>query len=314
MNTNYVHKIIAVFMVMTLLSCSKHEREDSKSTMDYENRISMDSTAASSSPSDAATSSQRLSSSAAVENNKDTLRKFIRTADLKFKVKNVINATYEIEDITRRFGGFVSYTSLSSTTQYQNTIRISKDTSIQSTHFTVENTITMRVPNTRLDSTLKAIAPLVEYMDYRTIKADDIGLQILSNKLSQKRISDHEKRMKKAIDHKGQYLDETISAEDNLFYKKEASDNAMISNLSLMDQVSYSTVNIYLYQDQEVKKVKVTKEQEIEPYEPAFGLKLLNSLKTGWKIIEAIVVFLVQLWALILAGVVIFMIYRKIKK
>jgi len=43
-----------------------------------------------------------VSSSAAVENKKDSTHKFIRTAELKFKVKSVIKSTYNIEDITAR--------------------------------------------------------------------------------------------------------------------------------------------------------------------------------------------------------------------
>lgn len=42
-------------------------------------------------------SSKKISSDAAVEENKDSERKFIRTADIKFKVKNVADATYNIE-------------------------------------------------------------------------------------------------------------------------------------------------------------------------------------------------------------------------
>src|ERR1700741_3774994 len=38
----------------------------------------------------------------------DGVRKFIKTADLKFRVKSVIRATYDIEDITHQFGGFVA--------------------------------------------------------------------------------------------------------------------------------------------------------------------------------------------------------------
>src|SRR5665647_1186990 len=60
------------------------------------------------------TSNAFISSSAAVENGKDTTHKFIRTADLKFKVKSVIKSTYNIEDITNRQGGFVTYTNLTS--------------------------------------------------------------------------------------------------------------------------------------------------------------------------------------------------------
>ena len=56
-----------------------------------------------------------ISSSAAIENGKDSTRKFIRTAELKFKVKSVVEATGDIENITTRLVGFVSSTELKST-------------------------------------------------------------------------------------------------------------------------------------------------------------------------------------------------------
>src|SRR5689334_4249350 len=58
-----------------------------------------------------------VSSSAAVESLKDSARKFIRTSDMKFRVKDVAKATYQIEDITRSFNGFVTYTHLESNTE-----------------------------------------------------------------------------------------------------------------------------------------------------------------------------------------------------
>jgi hypothetical protein len=295
--------LIFIGMMTMTFSCSTNsEHKNEASATDTTSAIEQ------------APASESISSSAAVETGKDTLRKFIRTAELKFKVKNVIQATYQIEDVAVRFGGFVSYTNLSSNTDYKYVTRISADSSLESTHFTVVNTMTLRVPNTRLDSALKAIAPLVEYMDYRIIKADDIGLQILSNRLAEKRINRHEKRMNSAIENRGKKLNETTEAEENLYNKREAADNAMISNLALMDQVNYSTVNLSLYQRQEVKKELIANEDNIESYEPGFGKKLIESMKGGWKIIEVLILFIVQLWGLILFGAALFFLYIILRK
>jgi len=292
-------KVIAIGMMVIIFSCSKKSERGNKTSE------------TSAADTVGTPSVEGISSGAAIENGKDSSRKFIRTAELKFKVKNVIRATYKIEDIAIRFGGFVSYTNLSSNMDYLNIKRISEDSSLESTHFTVVNTMTLRVPNTRLDSTLKAIAPLVEYLDYRIIKADDIGLQILANRLTENRISKHEKRMEKAIENQGKKLNETTDAEENLYNKREAADNAMISGLSLLDQVNYSTVNLSLYQRQEVKNELIANDKSIESYEPGFGIKLLESMKGGWSIIEAVILFIVQMWGLILFGVAIFFLYKK---
>ena len=133
-----------------------------------------------------ATPQSNLSSSAAVVNKKES-RKFVRTAELKFKAKNVAKTTYTIENITGRMGGFVAYTNLQSNIKSESTNKISADSSVITKHFTVENSMTLRVPNTMLDSTLKAITPLVDYLDFRVIKADDVSIQLLSNQMSKKR-------------------------------------------------------------------------------------------------------------------------------
>ena len=94
-----------------------------------------------------------ISSSAAVENGKDSTRRFIRTAELKFKVKSVIKSTYDIEDITNRQGGFVTYTNLTSDINNVTTIAVSADSTLETTYYTVTNSIKIRVPNTKLDTT-----------------------------------------------------------------------------------------------------------------------------------------------------------------
>src|SRR5665213_1920869 len=80
-----------------------------------------------------------MSSSAAVENGKDSSRRFIRTADLKFRVKNAVRASYSIEDITRHFGGIVTYTHLYSDVERTTTIPVSEDSSLETTYYTMIN-------------------------------------------------------------------------------------------------------------------------------------------------------------------------------
>lgn len=252
-----------------------------------------------------------ISSPAAVEDGKDTTRKFIRTADLKFKVKSVIHATYDIENITGRQGGFVTYTNLASQVDEVTTIPVSADSSLETTYYTVTNTITLRVPNTRLDSTLKQIAHNIDYLDYRIIKADDVAIQLLSNNLAQKRSAKTGERLAKAIDNRAKKLTETTDAEKALEDKQEEADNAWLSSLSLSDQVKFSTINISIYQRQAIKRELISNDQNIEAYEPGFGSKMLESVQTGWNMLEAFLVFLARLWAFIMVVLLAFILYKK---
>jgi len=260
---------------------------------------------------DDSTSNTVISSSAAVENNKDSTRKFIRTADLKFKVKSVIKSTYDIENITGRQGGFVTYTSLSSNIDNVTNIPVSADSSLETTYYTVTNSITLRVPNTRLDTTLKEIAHNIDYLDYRIIKADDVALQLLSNKLMQNRSAKNEARLTHAIDSRGKKLNETTLAEEMLLSKQEESDQAKIANLSLSDQIKFSTVSLFIYQRQTLKREIISNDKNIESYEPGFGTKILESLKAGWDIVEVFIVFLAKFWGLILIAISGYVIFKR---
>lgn len=117
-----------------LFSCKKEEASTEDAALDSSTKI----TAA-------------ISSSAAVEKKGDN-RKFIRTADLKFKVKNVPQSTYAIENATNKFGGYVTYTNLQSSITDQIASKISQDSILETTKFSVQNSITIRIPNTKLDT------------------------------------------------------------------------------------------------------------------------------------------------------------------
>lgn len=253
------------------------------------------------------------SSSAAVE-NKNSERKFVRTADAKFKVKNVAQSTYAIENATTKFGGFVTYTNLQSNISERFDTKISQDSTLETTRYKVENNITIRVPNTQLDTVIKTIAQQIDFLDYRVIKADDVSLQLLSNELAQNRTRTHEKRLEKAIDSKGKKLNEINASEDHLNVQREISDTRKLDNLALNDKVNFSTISLYIYQPETTKLEMVVNQADISAYRPHIGIQILDGLKTGWYILEAIIGFIVQLWSLLLLAFIAYFVYRKYLK
>ncbi|RYD79078.1 MAG: DUF4349 domain-containing protein, partial [Sphingobacteriales bacterium] len=256
----------------------------------------------------------KFSSSAANEKANKTGRKFIRTAELKFKVKDVVKATYAIEDIAVNAGGFVTNTNLTSEINNTTVTAISADSSLETDYYSVINNMTLRVPNAKLDSTLRAVAVWVDYLDFRIIKADDVGLQLLQNQLAQNRTGKHQERLTKAIDKRGKKLDETVNAEENLLNKQQQLDEAKISNLSLNDQINYSTVNIAMYQRQTIKRELIGNNKNIDAYEPGFGAKLLESLKFGGHILAEFILFLAKLWGMFLFAAAACLLYRFLRK
>ena len=293
-NTKIVLTLLALGLVV---ACKESVAEESA---DYSENVATDSTSV-------------ISSSAAVE-NKNSNRKFVRTADVKFKVRNVAKSTYAIEDATTKFGGFVTYTHLQSNIHSEDRTKVSQDSTLVTTKYKVDNNITIRVPNTKMDTVIKTIAKQIHFLDYRIIKADDVSLQMLSNELAQKRSNSSEKRLENAIDSKGKKLKDITDAEENLDEKKERKDNSIIQNLSLNDQVDFSTITLNIYQDESILQEMIANEKSVISYRPNIGLQLLDSLKTGWFMLEGIISFIVLIWPILLFGFLGYFGYKKFKK
>lgn len=242
--------------------------------------------------------------------NKVPKRKLVRTADIKFKVKDVAKSTYAIESAMNRYGGLITNNNLQSHVEAKNRTKVSRDSILETTKFVVENNITLRIPNQSLDTVVRTIAKEIDYLDYRVIKADDVALKMLANQMTQHRNSSHNQRMANNIDSKGKKLNQITDAENDLLGKNQDSDNAAIENLSLQDQVNYSTITLALYQNESVKHEMVVIEKTSGDY-GNFGLEILDGLKTGWYILERIIAFVVQLWSVILIGGIAIFLFRR---
>lgn len=260
---------------------------------------------------DSVATGQLFSSSAAVENKKDSLRKFIRTADLKFRVANVQRSTYAIEDIAVHSGGFVTLSDLACSVNAKTSTKISEDSLLETTYFVTTNTLSMRVPNENLDTVLKQIAKQISFLDHRTIKAEDVSLQFMANKWTQHRAVKHYARLKKAIDEKGKKLSEINEAEENLASKEELADFHELDNISLTDRINYSTINILIYQREETKKEVVANETNIREYEPGFLYKAKEALKGGWLFLQGLALFLLAIWPIYPIGIILWIVIRK---
>lgn len=237
-------------------------------------------------------------------------KKLIRTADIKFRVKDVAQSTYAIESSVTRFGGMVAHSNLQSHVGERSQMKISTDSLLETTKYNVENNITIRVPNARLDTVIDAIRKEIDYLDFRVVKADDVALRLLSNELAQQRTDRHTKRLESDIDQKGKKLIDINEAENNILSKQTERDQAAIDNLSLEDQVNFSTLTLALYQKESVKSEIVAIDKSGNNY-GSFGLEIVDGLKTGWHILERIIAFIAQLWSVILIGILATYILRK---
>ena len=290
---------LAVMIAVVLFSCKKAE-VSAEETTDYAAAVA-----------DSATVSNIQENTAATPKTVEK-RKLIRTADIKFRVKSVVQSTNLIESTTKKWGGLVTHSNLQSTINDKISTKISQDSTLETTKYNVENTITLRVPQQNIDTVVQEIAKEIDYLDYRLIKADDVALRLLSNELLQKRSATNEKRIANAIDTKGKKINDVMNAETQLENKKAQSDSSFIDNLSLQDQINYSTITLQLYQREVVKQELVANEKQGYYFEPSIGIQILDALQSGWFHLLSLFVLLLKVWWLALIGLIIYWIFKKV--
>jgi hypothetical protein len=287
---NHLRNFIACSIAFVLFGCSNSENKSEKLTVTFDS-----------------TSNSSSNSTAAKENNNEE-RKFIRKANLRFKVKDVIQSTNEIESVAAKMHGFVTHTQLSSTIENEDHVEMSSDSTLVSTSFQANNSIVIRVPNNLLDSTLYEISKQITFLDYRTIDAQDVHLQLLANELAEKR-NDHFQKRVSTTGKDSNKKTISLSVEESLLMTQEQKDNSRINNLELSDQINFSSISLYIYQNQTILHEMISN-NKTDAFEPGFFYKLWDSIKIGWHALISFLLSITKIWAFILAAIVLYFVLK----
>lgn len=245
---------------------------------------------------DAATNGDIFSSSAAVPSAIDSLKKFVRNAEMRFRVKNTAAATLGIEDIAMRHGGFVINSNLNTEVELRQTTPISRDSALETTRYTIHSQLILRLPYRLLDTTLRSIGRLSDFLDLRHVNAEDVGLQMLEQELARIREGIYRADLNQSEENK-------ISPKaDRARASRASSDQARIETLKLEDAIRFSTVTVDIYQLSQIRQTMVANTDVPMPKEP-LAARLGNALESGGEILMLLFLGIIHLWGLILLTV-----------
>lgn len=236
---------------------------------------------------------------------------FVRSAALRFRVLDVQKSSNNIEDIVKKNHGYIVSANYNADVIQKTTTAYNADSLLETKRYVINNTMSVKIPNEYLDATLRDCNHEITFLDNKTVKADDVYLQLLSNKLKVKRHEVFQNRLARQSDKLYKNLNKVSQAEENILTKQEASDEATIDNLDLQQQIEYSTIDLELYQNEKTAYTIVANERNIMPYEPPFYLKLWGNLKESVEVFGLIVLAIVKWWMLLLS---LFLMYLGIKK
>ena len=249
-------------------------------------------------PLTSATPAQQMASSAATYN--DGQRKFIRTANARFLVKDVYVAALGVEDTVASHGGFVVKNDIAATTATTQSHPIGDGKLLELSEYNVQGQLTVRVPSAKTQEFLRAIAGHIVFLDQRSFSAHDAQFEMLREQLEMIRNNETQSELGDAVREGGRLIHRTdaISARNET---KAARDAALIAKKEFEDQVAFSTIELTLYQPSKVLRAeKVDVAGIYREYRQGFLSRLGEKLQSGWFGLQDAALGLFGIWPVLL--------------
>jgi hypothetical protein len=231
--------------------------------------------------------------------------KLVKTADIRFKVKNVQQTAEHIVALTTSMDGMVMHHQTGSTADRSNDIRISDDSIMRVTSFNTTADMTVKIPSTKLEEFMDQVSRMGIYVNNRSMDISDKSLDYLSATLklkSRTELIDQQKKGKVIIK----------KPEDVLNLKDDMIDQ-QIGNRQIDDAVKNSIVTLSFFQSNTINK-EIIANDDPSAYNPAFFKRLSIAIENGWSLFVDVIVGLANIWVFIFAGIGVWMLIRYYKR
>lgn len=233
-------------------------------------------------------------------------RKFVKTADINMEVKDVYDATIFIEKQLKELGGFVTVSRLNSNVISEDTFESSDSEATLVKKYQTENRIQARVPSEKLGDFLTRINDKKIFLNSRIILAEDVTNNAKIAQLEKQKLEKTGEVIGK-MKNSGDKADRT---ENNL----EQHNQQQIADITLADDLNYSTVDIYIKEPKiRVAEILVNNTKNIDnKYKFNFFYDAKNAFVEGFYIIQRLLVGLITIWpVMLILGFMVYFLRRK---
>lgn len=213
-------------------------------------------------------------------------QKIIKTADVRFQVKNLAKSIAKIQAMIRKYEGYVS--SAKQDRQYGQ----------------IKSNITVRVESDKFEDLLDAMIKEGIYLDHKNVKAKDVTEEFVDIQTRLKTKRAVEKRYLEILE-KAKTIEEILKVENQLRVIREEIEAREGRLKFLVDKINYSTINLEIYQ----------KFEAADAPSPGFFSKMGKGFKSGWQGILSFIIGLTYAWpSLLLIGAIAFGVIRYLRK
>ena len=251
-----------------------------------------------------ASSDYELNKVAADSTSTDTTAtpKVIKTADMRFRVKDVQHTKEKLSATIKAQGGTIAEFEIQSVIQESDKVKYSLDSLKEITSYRKEGTLIAKVPSEKLDDFTNTVAKMAVFVDHESMKMDDQSIAYLANKLKAQNRVEALKTINQTAKRKGNNVETSLYIKDDYVDQK-------IANMSIDNKVKFSTITLNFYQDNTVHTIVVGNDR-LSDYGPGFFKRLGLNLLVGWSFLKEFILGLSTLWPLFAIGIVVFFVVR----
>lgn len=309
MRMHRMYRVVPLLLLAVASACSQHEMASSDMAGDAE-AASVGEAAPAAAPSpprvqmpsapavmeDEGVAPSHLASDALVQI--DPQRRFIRTAQAGFQVRDVYKTALAIEDEVAAQGGFVVDNDIRAQVQRAQSRSIGNGRRLELSEYRLQGELVVRVPSERTQAFLRAIAAQMEFLERRNFHARDAQFDLLRQQLARQRAQDTQQELGAAVQAGGR-LGDKADAIQSRGAARASRDEALIAQKEFEDRVAFSTITLSLRQDAQVRKAeRVDVDAMFRDNGPGFFRRLGDALAVGWRGGLEAVVALAALWPL----------------
>jgi len=218
--------------------------------------------------------------------------KLVKTADIRFKVKNVAQTTQRIAALTTSLNGTVIHHFINSSTGDSTTIKKSDDSLMRITVINTTGEMTVKIPPANMETFLGQVAQMGILIKTSRMDISDKSLDYLSTKLKDENEVAALKQKKNAG---------TVDADNELATKNRLVDQQM-NNRRIDDSVKNSVVVLSFYESSIITRETIAN-ADLTAYSLPASKQLATSLANGWGYFVQVLIWLANLWVLFPLGI-----------
>ena len=221
--------------------------------------------------------------------------KMIKTADMRFRVKDVQRTKEDIGKLIRAEGGLLMEVAINSSVENTEKVKYSADSLKEITSYRKDGYMVARIPSDKLDDFTNNIANAAVFVDSQSLKMEDKTLSYLANKLKSDNAKEAVKQIKKASVKNGGNVETSL-------YIKDGDVDRKIDNINIDNLVRYSTITLSFYQDNTIKTMIVANDN-LYDHKPGFFRRLGLNLLDGLNYFKEFLLLLANFWMFFALGI-----------